>query len=147
MDDDDNEDDDNDDDGLDEDKPQYVKKRCGKPVPVELQNPKRFYCECGRSYTHASDLNRHKLEECDQTGRKHWICPKCPKNFMRRQSCREHYYKIHEKKEPYECEVCHKKFFHNPNYTEHKKTHPEQFLQKVWDDGFIIQTTVVSKEH
>ena len=37
--DDDDDDDDNDDDVLDEDKPQYVKKRCGKPVPVELQNP------------------------------------------------------------------------------------------------------------
>ena len=82
VEDDDNEDDDDDndnDDVVDEDKPQYVKKRCGKPVPVELQNPKRFYCKCGRSYTHASDLNRHKLEECGQTGRKHWVCPKCPK--------------------------------------------------------------------
>ena len=54
-------DDDNDDDVLDEDESQYVKKRHGKPVTVELQNPKRFYCECGRSYTCTSDLNRHKL--------------------------------------------------------------------------------------
>ena len=38
--------------------------------------------------------------------------------------------RIHEKKEPYECEVCHKKFFHNPNYTEHKKTHPEHSFSK-----------------
>ena len=129
------EDDDND-DVVDEDESQYVKKRCGKPVPVKLQNPKRFYCECGKSYTHASDLNRHKLEECGQTGRKHWVYPKCPKKFMRRQLCREHYYKVHKKKEPYKCEVCDKMFFHNPNYTEHKKTHPEHsFSKNVRDDG------------
>ena len=132
----DDDDDNDDDDVVDEDKPQYVKKRCGKLVPLKLQNPKRFYCQCGKSYTHASDLNRHRLEECGQTGRKHWVCPKCPKKFMRRQLHREHYYKVHEKKEPYECEVCNKKFFHNPNYTEHKKTHPEHsFSKKVWDDG------------
>ena len=36
----------------------------------------------------------------------------------------------------YECKVCDKKFFYNPNYIEHKKENPEHtFSKKVWDDN------------
>ena len=68
------------------------------------------------------------------------VCPSCPAKLIRCQSCREHYYKVHLKKEPYECKVCKMKFFHNPNYTEHKKEHPEHtFSKKVWDDDPQLQ--------
>ena len=135
-----NEGDDGDDDNNDgQDQPKkkkYIKKAPGKTVPLHLQNLKRSYCECGRSYSHGSDLKRHKLKECGKTGRKQWVCPSCPAKFMRHQSCREYYYKVHLKKEPYECKVCKMKFFHNPNYTEHKKEHPKHtFSKKVWDDN------------
>ena len=67
----DNDDDDegDDDDGQEKGK-KYIMKQHGKPVPPHLQNPKRSYCECGKSYLHGSDLKRHKLEECGKTGRK-----------------------------------------------------------------------------
>ena len=133
----DNDDDVDDDDSMTKDKdiPQYVTKAKGKPVPVQLQNPKRFYCECGRSYSRASDLKRHQLQQCGKECKYPWVCPKCPSNFMRHQSHREHVYKIHWKREPYQCEVCDMKFFHGPNYTAHKSLHPEHtFSKKVWND-------------
>ena len=92
-------------DGKDERK-KYIMKQHGKPVPRHLQNPKRSYCECVKSYLCGSDLKRHKLEECGKMGRKQWVCTQCPAKFIRHQSQREHYYKVHLKKEPYECEVC-----------------------------------------
>ena len=54
---DDNDDDDkgDDDDGQDEGK-KYIMKQYGKPAPRHLQNPKRSYCECGKSYLCGSDL-------------------------------------------------------------------------------------------
>ena len=58
--------DDDNDDGQDQPKKKYIKKAPGKPVPLHLQNLKRSYCECGRSYSHGSDLKRHKLEECGE---------------------------------------------------------------------------------
>ena len=127
-------DNDDDDDGQDQWKKKYIKKQHRKPVPPHLQNPKRSYCECGKSYSHGSDFKRHKLEQCGKTGRKWWVCPQCSK-FIRHQSHREHYYKVHIKKEPYKWKVCNKKFFHNPNYTKHKKEYPEHtFSKKAWDD-------------
>ena len=127
--------DDDEDDGQDQGKKKYTKKQSGKPVIPHLQNPKRSYCECGKSYSCGSDLKRHTLEECGKMGRKQWVCPQCSAKFYRCQSCREHYYKVHIRKEPYKCKVCDKKFFHNPNYTEHKKEHPKHtFSKKVWDD-------------
>ena len=30
-----------------QEKPEYVTQKPGKPIPLQLQNPKRFYCECG----------------------------------------------------------------------------------------------------
>ena len=68
--DDDDKGDDDDDDGQDQGKKKYIKKQHGKPVPPHLQNLKRPYCECGKSYLCGSDLKRHKLEECGKTGRK-----------------------------------------------------------------------------
>ena len=134
--DDDDEGDNDDDDRQDEGKKKYIKKQHGKPVPQHLQNPKRSYFECGKSYSCGSDLKKHKLKECGKMGRKQWVCPQCPAKFIRCQSCRGHYYKVHIKKEPYKCKVCDKKFFHNPNYTEHKKEHPKHtFSKKVWDDN------------
>ena len=62
--------DDDDDDGQDQPKKKYIKKAPGKPVPLHLQNPKRSYCECGRSYSCGSDIKRHQLEECGKTGKK-----------------------------------------------------------------------------
>ena len=126
-------DDDDNDNGQDQGKKKHIKKAPGKPVPLHLQNLKRSYCECGRSYLRGSDLKRHKLKECGKTGR---VCPNCQAKFMRCQSCREHYYEVHLKKESYKCEVCNMKFFHNPHYTEHKKEHPKHtFSKKVWDDN------------
>ena len=127
--------DEGDDDGQDQGKKKYIMTQHGKPVPPHLQNPKRSYCECGKSYSCESDLKWNKLKECGKTGRKQWVCPQCSAKFIRHQSQREHYYKVHKKQEPYKCEVCDQMFFCNLNFTEHKKEHPEHtFSEKVWDD-------------
>ena len=62
---DDNEDegDDDEDDGQDQGKKKkYIKKQHGKPVPPHLQNLKRSYCECGKSYSCGSDLKGTSLK-------------------------------------------------------------------------------------
>ena len=64
-------------------KPKYVTRSHVKAIPPQLQNPKRSYCECSRSYTRASNLKCHKLD-CGKTPRYPFVCPQCPSKYMLR---------------------------------------------------------------
>ena len=59
-DDDDDDYDDDDDDDDDDVKATKSNRSHGRPIPIERQNPKRFYCDnCPRSYSRSGDLNKH----------------------------------------------------------------------------------------
>ena len=108
----------------------------GKPIPLAKQNPKRFYCDkCPRSYTRSGDLKIHQVEMCGKERVYNHICTTCQAKFVRKISMLEHIAEQHTKIPPYECEVCHMKFFKGPSFSFHKKgAHPgHTFPKHKWD--------------
>ena len=92
------------------------------PVPEELQDSSRFYCNnCHGNYRTKDELTRHQQKVC---GKKvpEYICDSCDKTYYWPNPLREHYYKAHVKVVMYHCPRCNKPFNYANKLSVHSRT-------------------------
>ena len=98
----------------------------GLPVPKEIRDPKRFYCEkCECNYKEKGDLRKHINFMCMKTSYD-YICDACQKEFHTDFGVREHYYQVHKQQHLYFCTKCNKGFYHKSHKSYHKKSCPNK---------------------
>ena len=96
----------------------------GKPVPDDIRDDKRFYCEnCSAHYANKGDLNKHVKYNCKRT-EYDFFCNECGKGFHTDYGVREHFYQQHKKEYLYFCTRCGKGFYHKGHKSTHKKSCP-----------------------
>ena len=92
------------------------------PVPLELQDPKRFYCKnCHGNYATKDELTRHEQKVCGKEIAE-YICDACDKTYYWPNPLREHYYKQHVKVIMYHCPRCNKPFSYSSKLSVHLRT-------------------------
>jgi len=96
---------------------------------VSIPSEKCFVCEiCGKQYSHASTMERHRLRH--KNDRRH-ACPFCKKQFYMGYNVDEHIIQ-HLGIQPYACPICHRTFNNKSNLHSHvKRYHPKSLPQKV----------------
>ncbi|XP_051899666.1 zinc finger and BTB domain-containing protein 4-like [Pristis pectinata] len=98
----------------------------GEPGPSACQPPaasdfpggvyKLYPCQCGKSFAHKSQRDRHMSMHLNV---RPFGCPICSKKFKMKHHLMGHM-KIHTGHKPYECHYCGKKFMWRDSFTRHR---------------------------
>ena len=96
------------------------------PVPEDLQDPKRFYCDkCEAHYKRPDELTRHKKKNCLKEDPE-YFCEECGKGFFYENTVREHYYHIHTDIMLWHCTRCGEGFHFKSNKSKHRNACPNK---------------------
>ncbi len=97
---------------------------------------KPYICsKCGKAFSRKDHLTNHSAKHA-------FKCGKCLKRFVEKESLRAHYHKDHHCELTDICTHCNKGFTDHRVYTEHMKSHPENFpggQRPLKDDHMMLQ--------
>ncbi|XDC62476.1 hypothetical protein R6Z07M_013658 [Ovis aries] len=94
---------------------------------LKAHREKPYKCDdCGKAFTHSSDLRRQKKIH---TGKKLFKCDICDKVFSQNSNLARHQ-RVHTGEKRYKCDVCGKAFTWSSNLSRHKKIHTGKKLFK-----------------
>ncbi|XP_066541993.1 histone-lysine N-methyltransferase PRDM9-like [Hoplias malabaricus] len=115
-----------------------------RQIPKYTDHERTYYCsECGKSFHHPSNLQKHKRIHAVE---KPYECPECGKSFIGSGSLKLHR-RTHTGEKPYLCSECGKSFAQVSNLQRHKRIHTGERPYECVECGMSFTQTSSLKAH